>query len=346
MIGITLPTSDGFRFQFSIMFPILGMWGVTNAGDWYLDQSTMKMTYLETEPWFKEGMQFYNKLYNDGVLDPESFTQDYNTYQSKIAQGRVVGLMDQYWEFNSSDISLRSNNPDASYMGLNVMASDALNDKWYLKQSGNLANVGGFAITTACKDPAKFTNFLNWITSEEGQIMIEWGIEGTNYTIDSSGNRVRNPADVATDSKDGIAFLDSTGVKLYRWLEYPAGWKTSNGQVLNSDSLQDITLQFSQPQKDALAAYGYKYFTDIYPQPIDLPIRPYGDPSSVPTGLTDATSVAQQKITDMRVSSISHRRSWLSRISLIRSGASICQTLTPPASTLSRRKSTIAFNNA
>lgn len=40
-----------------------------------------------------------NKLWKEGLIDKEVFVQNYDTYLSKIAQGRVVGFYDQWWQF-------------------------------------------------------------------------------------------------------------------------------------------------------------------------------------------------------------------------------------------------------
>ena len=32
-------------------------------------------------------------------VDPESFTQNYREYLEKLASGRVLGMVDQWWQF-------------------------------------------------------------------------------------------------------------------------------------------------------------------------------------------------------------------------------------------------------
>ncbi len=34
-----------------------------------------------------------------GIVDPESFTQTYDEYISKLSTGRVLGMIDQWWDF-------------------------------------------------------------------------------------------------------------------------------------------------------------------------------------------------------------------------------------------------------
>ena len=40
-----------------------------------------------------------NEEYQKGIVDPESFTQTYDEYISKLSTGRVLGMIDQWWDF-------------------------------------------------------------------------------------------------------------------------------------------------------------------------------------------------------------------------------------------------------
>jgi len=51
-----------------------------------------------------------------------------------------------------------------------------------LKDYG-LSGGWGIAITTACKDPLRAFEFLDWMCSKEAQILVNWGIEGVNYKV-------------------------------------------------------------------------------------------------------------------------------------------------------------------
>ena len=40
-----------------------------------------------------------NEEYQKGYVDPESFTQTYDEYIAKLSTGRVLGMVDQWWNF-------------------------------------------------------------------------------------------------------------------------------------------------------------------------------------------------------------------------------------------------------
>lgn len=304
-IGLSLVTGDGFRFGFSISQPAAFINGLPNNNDWYYDEENDKYTWAHGEEYFKEAMRWYNRMYNKGLIDPESFTQNYDTYLAKIAQGRVVGVIDGYWQFSNAVTQLRSENPQATYMAFAPLLNPE-QSKWMADQPGDVVQNGGFSITTACKNPEKLVKFFDFLASEEGQILTEHGIEGINYTLGEDGGFVRNPEDVAADTKDGAAYSAKTGVKLYargynQWLHRPDGWKTSAGQSLYIHDYSAASDAFCQEEKDSLANYGFEYFSDIFPKPSELPIMEFGTGNSLPTGESDDTKIAKQKLQDMRL---------------------------------------------
>lgn len=303
--GLSLVTADGWRFQFSLTQPAQFTSGTPNDGDWYFNEETGAIEYIMQQDFIKDYFRWMNGMYNKGLIDPESFTQNYDTYLSKIAQGRCVGVIDGYWQFSTAANQLREEQPENTYMAFAPL-TDPDNMTWMADQPGNVTSAGGFSITTACANPAKVVSFFDFLASEEGQILTEWGIEGANYTVDENGDRIRNADDVAWDMRDGVEFLSATGVKLYargygQWLHQPAGWHTSDGKLLTSENAGDVVSGFSEAERKSLSEYGKTYFTDVFPNPSTLPIRAYGDASSLPVGTNDDTKIAQQKVQDMRL---------------------------------------------
>lgn len=303
--GMSLVTSDNFRFQFSIEQPAILANGHPLDGQFVVkdDMSGIELAYRQD--FFREYIRWYNKMYNDGLIDPESFTQNYDTYLAKVATGRVAGVVDGGWEFSSANLQLRDeSNGELAYTGFPCTTEEGI--QWLGDQPGDVAQNGGFSITTACENPEKLINFFNFLASEEGQILTEWGIEGVNYTIDENGNRVRNPEDVEEEAKDSTAYQKRTGVKMYtrdinEWMHQPYGYQTSNGQMLMSDDLEAIDKTFTDAERETLEQYGVKYHTDMFPSPLELEVRPYGQCDSLTYGTEEEIKVVKQKFDESRL---------------------------------------------
>jgi multiple sugar transport system substrate-binding protein/putative aldouronate transport system substrate-binding protein len=126
--------------------------------------------------------KFINKAYQLGLVDPESFEQDWNALPTKISTGRV-DLLWYNWQqgfWNSQD---RLDNGTAFQTipveGFNFYA-DA--DTFY---GGDRAWGIGSKVEGEKYD--KIIEFLNWYASPEGLTFEHCGIEGLNYTVGEDG---------------------------------------------------------------------------------------------------------------------------------------------------------------
>ena len=109
-------------------------------------------------------------MYNEGILDPEFATQTHEDFVLKVAEGRVLGLLDEDWDYTGAEISLRADGQEEhTYAGLPVTIDRSVKCP-SLKQQ-NLAVGWGIGITKICKDPVGAVMFLYWLCSDEAQIL-------------------------------------------------------------------------------------------------------------------------------------------------------------------------------
>lgn len=89
-------------------------------------------------------------------MDRESFTQTYDEYIAKLSSGRVLGMIDQWWDFAyTAGDAIKSAGLDkqgCSYVPLPITIDESKTNQWH--NSGGVVNTGtGLAITTSCDDP-------------------------------------------------------------------------------------------------------------------------------------------------------------------------------------------------
>ena len=72
----------------------------------------------------------------------------------------------------------------------------------------------GIGICSTSDNKDKAFEFLDWMCSEEAQILLNWGLEGTNYTYDANGIRTLTP-DTAAARQSDKDFAKKTGVQKY-----------------------------------------------------------------------------------------------------------------------------------
>ena len=71
--------------------------GAPDNGQWLIDEDYNAMYKFRSDK-VREYYRWLNRMYHEGVLDPEFATQTYEDYIAKIASGRVVALTDTDWE--------------------------------------------------------------------------------------------------------------------------------------------------------------------------------------------------------------------------------------------------------
>ena len=138
--------------------------GYPNDGSVIVDPDNLKVIDYNTTPTAKKYFQKLNEEYQKGIVDPESFTQTYDEYIAKLSTGRVLGMIDQWWDFayNVND-ALKQQGLDAqgcNYVPLPITIEEGMKNQWH--NSGGTLNVAsGIAITTSCEDVEGALQFIN-----------------------------------------------------------------------------------------------------------------------------------------------------------------------------------------
>ncbi|MDA3955510.1 extracellular solute-binding protein [Oceanispirochaeta sp.] len=194
-MGLTMPFQTGYEFDYYNRFIMQqAMFGFQNKNGKWVDG------FLEPE--MKDALTRFNKLYNEGILDNEFFTNKTSTARSKIYEGQA-GVM-EYWSGTWAerfDESAKNSNPAAQ-----VISIEPIKNAFYINRVGP-----AFSITTAAKNPAAvFDVFLNTMLDKgAGQVLFTYGIEGTHYEM-KDGKYVMMPEPANPDRPFDKAYSDPT----------------------------------------------------------------------------------------------------------------------------------------
>ena len=185
MIGITMSASD-WHWMITLGNPAgLIADASPDNGQWIIDDE-YNVHYKHVTDEEKEYFKWLCRMYNEGILDPNFATQTDDDYIAKVASGRVVAITDAEWHYSQCEATLVADGKvDQTYVGLPVTLREDQVEKALLYQG---TTVGwGMAITKSCEDPVRAIKFLDYLCSDEGQILYHWGIEGENYTMGDDG---------------------------------------------------------------------------------------------------------------------------------------------------------------
>lgn len=148
-------------------------------GDYYQKDGTVYYGSYQEE--YKDVLIWLNKLYSEGLIDPNFTTADGNTVNSNFMNGQtgltlnsVGGGMGVYLT------TMADKNPDFNVSGVGSLVAKK-GDKAMSSRIDN-PNFGQYTvITTACKNKEAAAQFLNYGYTEEGNELFNFGIEGESY---------------------------------------------------------------------------------------------------------------------------------------------------------------------
>lgn len=166
-------------------YELMWAWGVNY--DFQLVDG--KVTHGMLMPEFTEAVTFLNKIYSEGLLDPDYATQDRTALDGKY-MNNLVGM-----EYGIQPSKMNNAlNPECTEGGF--MAAGLPNMK-LTKDSPSyvfdpmyvtLFTGAKAAITGNCAEPEKVLSWMDYIYSDEGSMLFNYGLEHYSYEYDENGN--------------------------------------------------------------------------------------------------------------------------------------------------------------
>ena len=166
--------------------------GYPNDGSCMVDPDTLTVLDYNTSDTAVAYFRKLNEEYQKGIVDPESFTQSYDEYISKLSTGRVLGMIDQWWDFSNANDAIKQAGLDeqgCDYIPVPVTI-DGRDNQWH-NSGGAFNESSGLAITTSCEDVEGALQFVNDLLDQDIHNLRFWGVEGTDYEVDENGEFYR-----------------------------------------------------------------------------------------------------------------------------------------------------------
>lgn len=273
MIGITMSASD-WHWMITLGNPAgLIADASPDNGQWIIDDE-YNVHYKHVTDEEKEYFKWLCRMYNEGILDPNFATQTDDDYIAKVASGRVVAITDAEWHYSQCEATLVADGKvDQTYVGLPVTLREDQVEKALLYQG---TTVGwGIGITKSCEDPVRAIKFLDYLCSDEGQILYHWGIEGENYFLDDDGQPYRTDEEVAKAQSDPD-YAKNTGIDNYTGFPiYGTGSYSEDGFPYTPTTKESVIANYNTAEKEGCEAMGFEMLTDMFAQPEELDLLPY-----------------------------------------------------------------------
>lgn len=273
-IGITLSTAD-WHWLITLGNPAGAIAdGAPDNGQWIVDENNQAMYKFRSEK-EREYFRWLCRMYNEGILDPEFATQTHEDYIAKIASGRVVALFDKDWDYQDGEKVLKADGKlGATYCGLPLTVDKDTKSPVLMYQG--LTTGTGIAITSSCADPVKAIQYIDFLCSDEGQVLTHWGVEDVNYFIDESGHRFRTDEEIEASQNDKD-YQKNTGVGFhnYPFPSYGDGITDPTGSTYTTTSKSSVIGEYNEEERAAVEKWGVELLVDVFPQADEFEVPPY-----------------------------------------------------------------------
>ncbi|MGO4275439.1 extracellular solute-binding protein, partial [Paenibacillus sp. TAF58] len=153
-----------------------GMWGMKT---YYEDNGALK--YDVKDPKYKDMLMYLNKLYREGLIDPEWPVNKKQTWEQKISNGLVFASPGAYWDFGTPNgVLKKAGGPEKQLYPYKLVGPGVDPAKTTLGPKSSLG-WDAIAITKTNKNPERTMKLIDFLASEEGQYLLMWGIEGVHW---------------------------------------------------------------------------------------------------------------------------------------------------------------------
>lgn len=229
------------------------------------EESYADAKFYFMEPSVLPFMQYLNKLYREGIMDPEGPIQTQEDAIAKLSSGYVFSTLGGWYEgYQASQTFIGIEGKEDNMFVAMILSNDG-EQYW----NANTASLGWrvVGITPSCKRPDKVLQLIEWLyTSQEAQLLLGYGFEGEDYIWNEQGEPDINAEIDSTHNGDyyfELGFSNGDTVP-WNWAFWPALSRTKDGYPpdvtesdyrMNPDSSMD-------PAIAAVAASPFNFFYD------------------------------------------------------------------------------------
>ena len=164
-----------------------------------------KVVHSFTTDAFKSYLTKMNDWYQKGLFNDDFYNDtDITTVRTDMAND-LCSFVDGSAEGMSNIFDM---NPENTAMELQATAypkADGVDEIHVGFESKLIKNSDTWAVSTACADPIPLLKLVNWLYSEEGQLVYNWGEEGVSFEYDENGQP--QCTDLVVNNPDGLNFM-------------------------------------------------------------------------------------------------------------------------------------------
>jgi putative aldouronate transport system substrate-binding protein len=186
---------------------------------------------LDNNSLYMQGLKFFNKAYQMGILDPDSATQSFSDLCEKYTDGRV------YYSIFSWLGPSNYNTADRLAAGKGMFAVAAADQKNIVYGTNVYGGNRIWSIGSKAKYPERIMELINWLCTSDGVMTSFWGPQGVTWDYNSSKKAYLTPLGIQVQSGDKrVQMPDSAGGGMYM-----DGENKINNTTFTMDEINPVT---------------------------------------------------------------------------------------------------------
>ena len=142
------------------------------------------VVYDPLEPDFEVAVKEFTRWYEEGIIDPEIFTRGAKSRDVLLAANQG-GFTHDWQSAATYNDKLASEIPGFSFEAIAPPISPSGRQEVWDKRSA----IPGWGISSSCEDPIAVIRYFDYCFTEEGNELINWGIQGETFDYDENGQR-------------------------------------------------------------------------------------------------------------------------------------------------------------
>lgn len=164
--------------------------------DWGIEEVDGEVRYTPVTENYKAYLEFMNKLYEEQLLDPETFSHTDEQKKAKGQENRLGVFPDWFSFFTTGQETEESVNNPMFHPLTSEWSEEPL-----MPMSPGLSR-GTFSITSNNEHPEATIRWIDYFYSPEGRAFLNMGPEGVMWEYDEDGNRVNLDTPAEFDSAE------------------------------------------------------------------------------------------------------------------------------------------------
>ena len=132
-------------------------------------------------------LKFWRDMIDKGYMDVAALSNGTAEWVADLSSGKSFITHDKAFQLTNLERNGQEVNPDFSLKWWNNLPLAESDLPYQCRASKNY--MYSWHITTKCPDIELACRYLDWMYSDEGSLVLSWGVEGESYEIDENGNK-------------------------------------------------------------------------------------------------------------------------------------------------------------